>query len=309
MVVIKFDVCLFQDSIKLSGSVKAIGNTVPLLYSRHLKSVLPLLTYFSARNNSCVLFTRPSHHLIHVHVDSVIVTDCGWEFEVWISLKELEENCNAEVNHTSTQTSVHLELELVYFYGNISNGIELEQHRSQLNISKSFTHESSPDKGNVNYSRYDAGVIRLLDVSFENNLTVKFQSFANFTGQFLAEDGNVSSSVNIGLANQNISLFLEETKQNIHKCTQIWMFRSTDALFSGPYNINLIPCVLPDSLTWSPSVMSYCVSKPPVTFQLYIPTAENVLPQFHNAETELLLLKKAINGSYYQDWRFGSGKL
>lgn len=287
----------------------AVGNTVPLLYSQRLQSALPLLTYFSARNNSCVLFTRLACHHEHAHVDSVVVTDCGWEFEVWMSLKELEENCNAKVNHTSKQTSVHLELELAYFYGNISNGIELEQHRSQLNISGIFTHESPPDERNVNYSKYDAGVIKLLDVSLEDILTVKFQSFANFTGHFLAEDGNDSSSVSTGSSNQNISLFLEETEQNIHNCTQIWMFCSTDVLFSGPYNVTLVPCVLPDSLTWSPSVMSYCVTKPPITFQLHIPTAKNVLPHFHNAKTELLLLKRAVNGSYCPEWRFALGKL
>lgn len=227
-----------------------------------------------------------------------------------MSLQELEEQCQARVNYTAEETTIYLELELAYFYGNVTSGIELEQYRNHLNISGSFRHERPPDHKNVNYSKDDAGFIKLLDVSFNDNLMVKFQSFAKFTGQFVAKGtGNVSSSVSSGSSNQNNSLLLQETEQNIHNCTQIWTFHVTDVLISGPYNVTLIPCVLPDHLTWSPSVMFYCVQMAPVTFQLYVPMAGHVLPHFEASETEMMLLKRARNGSYYGEWRFGLGEL
>ena len=254
-----------------------------------------------------MLLAGQARHITHPGVSSVVLTDCGWTFEVWMSLQELEENCRGRVSHSGKQTSVHLELELSYFQGNISAGVELKQYRRQLNVSKSFTHEPPPDITNVSYSKYDAGFIKLLDVSFENNLVVKFQSFANFSGQFLVETNSLSASIHS--SNQNISLFLEEIEHTEYNCTQTWRFHSTDVLPAGPHNVTLVPCVLPDSLTWSPSVMSYCIPMMPITFQLHMPTAAYVLPHFHTIETELLLLKKANNGSHYTDWRFGLGEL
>lgn len=248
-------------------------------------------------------------HRGHYGAGSVVATDCGLEFEVWMNLQELEEQCHARVSHSDEHTSVHLELELAYFYGNASDGVELEQYKSQLNISGSFIHEFTPDASNLNYSKYDAGFIKLLDVSLVDILIVKFQSFANFSGQFLAEPSNVSWSISSGSANQNISLFLEETEPTIRHCTQIWTFHSTDVLFSGPYDVTLVPCVLPDHIAWSPSVMSYCAHKPPITFRLNIPTGENVLPRFQPVGTELLFLKKATNGSHHVEWRFSLGEL
>jgi len=47
----------------------------------------------------------------------------------------------------------------------------------------------------------------------------------------------------------------------------------------------------------------------PVAFQLHVPISVNVLPEFPAAETELLMLKKADNGTQYSDWRFGLGEL
>ena len=298
-----------QDSIKLSGSVSTAGNAVPLLYSQHPS--LSVLTYYPARSAGCVLLVgQAHHHHAHPGVGSVVATECGLEFELWMSLQELKEDCHATVNHGSKQTSVHLELELAHFYGNVSVGIELEQYRRQLNVSKNFPHERPLDHRNVSFSKYEAGFIKLLNVSLEDILTIKFQAFANFSGQYLANTSSaVSSSVNSGSSNQNISLFLEETEQSIHNCTQIWRLCLPNKLHSGSYNITLVPCVLPNHFIWSPSVMAYCVPMAPVTFQLYIPTGENVFPHFHTAETELVLLKRAKNGSHYVDWRFGFGKL
>lgn len=250
-----------------------------------------------------MLLVGQARHVAHPGVSSVVPTDCGWTFEVWMSLRELE-NCHGTVSHSGKQTSVHLELELAYFQGNVSTSVELTQYRQQLNVSRNFTHEPPPDIANVNYSKYDAGFIKLLDVTIKDTLVVRFQSFANFSGQFLVK---TNSSASIHSSNQNISLFLEETKHTLHNCTQTWRFHSTDVLFSGPHNITLVPCVLPDSLTWSPSVMLYCVPMPPITFQLYTPTAAHVSPHFSAVQTELLLLRKADNGSHYTDWRFGFG--
>ena len=254
-----------------------------------------------------MLLAGQAHHVAHPGVSSVVPTDCGWKFEVWMSLQELEENCRGTVTHSGKQTSVHLELQLAYFRGNISTGIELKQYRRQLNVSKTFTHIPPPDIKNVNYLKYDAGYIKLLDVTIEDALIVRFQSFANFSGQFLVETN--SSSTSIHLSNQNISLFLEETEHTLHNCTQTWRFHSADVLLSSPYNITLVPCVLPDGLAWSPSVMSYCIPMLPITFQLDTPTAAHVLPHFNAVQTELLLLKKADNGSHYADWQFRLGEL
>ena len=298
---------LFQDSIKLTGSLSAAGNAIPLVYSRQLHSVLNVMTYYSARRNSCVLLAGQAPHVAHPGVSSVVSTNCGWTFEVWMSLQELEENCHGTVSHAGKQTSIHLELELAYFQGNISAGVELKEYRQQLNVSKNFTHESLPDIANVNYSKYDVGFIKLLDVIIKDILIVKFQSFANFSGQFLVKTN--SSSASIHLSNQNISLFLEETEHTLHNCTQTWRFHSTDILLSGPHNVTLVPCVLPDGLTWSPSVMLYCIPMPPITFQLHAPTGVHVSPHFDTIQTELLLLKKADNGSHYTGWRFGLGEL
>ena len=220
-------------------------------------------------------------------VGSVVATDCGWEFELWISL---EKNCHATLLQAANQTSVHLELEVAYFHGNVSSGIELKQYQSHLNISAKLLH-----------AKYSAGFIKLLDVSLEDILVVRFQSFANFSGQFVLDAGNVSSTVSDDSSNQNISLFLEETKPTVNSCSQRWRFNSAGEIpFSSSYSVNLTPCVLPEHVT---SVMSYCMPMPPVTFQLYIPLAESVLPQHGTLETELLLLKRAKNGSYYTDWR------
>lgn len=221
-----------------------------------------------------------------------------------MSMQALEDNCNARVKHTGEQTTVHLELELAYFYGNSSAGIELKQYRRQFNITGNFTHKF-PLPDYAKYSRYDAGFIKLLDVSLKDVSLVKFKSFANFSGQFLM--GSVSTSVSGDSSNQNHLLSIEETEQSIHNCTQTWSFHPTDVLFGGPYNITLVPCVLPDDVTWSPSILTYCTQMKPVTFQLYIPTGENVLPHLHTAETEILLLKRAGNGSYYSEWRFELG--
>ena len=250
-----------------------------------------------------MLLAVQAHHITHPGVSNIVATDCGWKFDIWMSLQELEKNCHSRVSYSSKQTSIYLELELAYFQGNISTGIELEQYRSHLNVSKNFTHELPPDIGNVNYSEYDVGFIKLLDMSFEDILVVKFQSFANFSGQFLVNTNKSASS------NQNISLFLEETQHTLHNCTQTWTFHSTDVLFTGLHNVTLVPCVLPDGLAWSPSVMSYCIQMAPITFQLYMPMSAHVLPHFHTTETELLLLKKANNGSHYRDWRFSLGEL
>lgn len=287
--------------------MSAAGNAVPLLYSRH--PALSALTYYPARSSNCVLLAGQAGHLKGPGISRVVVTDCGWEFEVWMSLQELEEGCRAQVTYGNEHTSVHLELELLYFHGNVSSGIELEQYRSQLNVSGTVDHELPPDMENVKYSQDDAGFIKLLDVSLEDIPIVKFQSFANFSGQFLADASNVSLSVSGGLSSQNISLSLEETGQCVHQCTQLWTFQSTDVLHGGPYNIKLIPCVLPGRFTWSPSVLAYCVPMAPITFQLHIPTNENVLPHFNTPEIELLLLKRAENGSHHTEWRFGLGEL
>ena len=225
-----------------------------------------------------------------------------------MSVKELKK-CRANVTHNSNQTSIHLLLELAYFHGNISNGIELEQHRDQLNVLRTFSHKLPPYRKDLNYSKCDPGFIKILEVYFEDFLTIKFQSFANFTGQFLAEPNNITSSPSTHSSSQNNSLFLEDTDQCLRNCTQTWQFHSTHIPVTGPHNVSLIPCVLPDDLAWSPAVMLHCVSMEPVTFQLHMPTSINVFPDFPTVETELLVLKKADNGTHYADWRFGLGEL
>ena len=279
---------------------------MPILYSQG--SDLSVLTYYPARSNSCVLLAGP---ITNRGVGSVVATNCGWHFELWINLNELEKNCHATLLHAGNQTSVHLELELAYFHGNVSSGIELEQHRSHLNISANLFHKLPPAaKDNGSYLKYAAGFIKILDVSLKDILVIRFQSFANFSGQFLLDAGNVSSSVSDDSSNQNVSLFLEETEQSVSNCSQRWRFKSAGEIpLSDLYSVNLTPCVLPENVTWSPSIMSYCMPMSPVTFQLYIPLAESVLPQRRNVETEALLLKRAKNGSYYMDWRFGLGEL
>ena len=250
-----------------------------------------------------VPFTTPG-------VSSVVATDCGWQFEVWISLHELEKNCHATIHHAANQTSIYLELELAYFHGNVSGVIELEQFRNHLNVSAILFHELPPAHDNASYSKYAAGFIKLLDVSLEDILVVRFQSFANFSGQFLLNASNVSSSVRDDSSNQNVSLFLEDTEQSVNNCSQKWRFHSAGEIpLRGLYSVNLTPCVLPEHLTWSPSILSYCMPMPPVTFQLHVPLAESVLPQHRTLETELLLLKRAKNGSYHMDWRFSLGEL
>lgn len=278
----------------------ASGNGVPVLYSQHPS--LSVFTYYPTRRNSCILLTGT---VTHTGLGSVVANDCGWEFEVWVTLHELEKNCYATISHGANQTSIHLELELAYFHGNVSGGIELEQYRSHLNVSANLFHKLPPAGSNSSYSKYDAGFIKILDVSLEDVLVVRFQSFANFSGQFILNTSNVSSSVS---SNQNISLFLEETVPSVNNCTQRWRFQSAEMPLIGMYNINLVPCVLPDHLTWLPSVTRYCMPTPPVTFQLYIPLTKSVLPQQHTPETEVQLLKRAKDGSHHVDWRFSEGE-
>jgi len=256
-----------------------------------VSSTLLLLTYFPARNSSCVLFTG----------DASAITNCTWSFEVWLTVKELRDSCNANVSTIDNKTRIKLDLQLVYYQGDIDHASV--QDVKNISVLEEIDHENI-SLLNVNYSKYNAGTIKVLTVSFANGVEVTFQSIANFTGQFYPASKYLSSHAD------NFSLILKDTEQSIHTCVQTWTFSSSNDIKSGLYNVNLLPCVLPDNLTWSPSVMSYCEQEEPIMFQLNVPSARSVLPHFERAETELWLFKRdKINERYSLDWKYSPGEL
>jgi len=263
-----------------------------MLYAKqHVSSALLLLTYFPTRNRSCVLFTG----------DPNTITNCTWNFEVWLTVKELRDGCNANVSTIGGKTRIKLDLQLVYYHGGINHASVHDL--KNISVSEEVDHENLSFL-NVKYSKYNAGSINVLAVSFANGVEVTFQSMANFTGQFYPGSEYLSPHVD------NFSLVLKETEQSIHTCGQTWTLSSTNDIKSNLYNVSLLPCVLPDSLNWSPSVMSYCIEQEPVVFQLNVPSARRVLPHFERVETELQLFKKDKNRDrYFPDWKYNPGEL
>jgi len=234
---------------------------------------------------------------------NAIINNCTWSFEKWLTVEELRDGCNAIVSTIGGKTHIMLDLQLVHYSGDADHA---SVHcLTNLSVIEEFDHDNH-SLLNVKYSKYNAGTIKVLTVSFVNGVEVTFQSVANFTGQFYPSSKNPLSHVNSVF---NHPVVLKETEKSIHACVQTWSLSSTNNIKSGLYNISLLPCVLPDSVTWSPSVMSNCTEQEPVEFQLIIPSAARIMPSFGRVETELQLYKRDMhNGTYLPDWKYSPGE-
>ncbi|XP_023218012.1 extracellular matrix protein FRAS1-like [Centruroides sculpturatus] len=215
---------------------------------------------------------------LYQHLDLKI---CLWKFDAWYHMTELVDLCGGNIAsnfqlRTSGETylTVHLPLYVSYIYASAPTGWITMEHHTELEFS--FSYNTMLWKTGVETDGLYHSRLQILKVVITKSgaLTIKFKTQAKFRGLFILEHPVISDlkSQVKPPANLTISFNLELlwTEQTFDGPTQLWKTTSKYNLkdYTGLYIIELIPCTVRSTQSYSQNFLEICTAYLPEKFEI-----------------------------------------
>ncbi|XP_067131538.1 extracellular matrix organizing protein FRAS1-like isoform X3 [Centruroides vittatus] len=242
----------------------------------------------SNRNFSEFYFTKPYQYGLMLREEKTLrlyqhldLKTCLWKFDAWYHMTELVDLCGGNIAsnfqlRTSGETylTVHLPLYVSYIYAAAPTGWITMEHHTELEFS--FSYNTMLWKTGVETDGFYHSTLQILKVVITKNgaLTIKFKTQAKFRGLFILEHPVISDLKSQVKPPENLTiafnLELLWTEQTFDGPTQLWKTTSKYNLkdYTGLYIIELIPCTVQSTQSYSPNFLEICTAHLPEKFEI-----------------------------------------